>query len=85
MKPGETPEQANYREMLEETGVRVDDAKKTGLILFTFDCKPGLFLEVHVFSSAKSFDNVTLDDEFEGSTPTWFAEEDIPFDVSAFG
>lgn len=67
--------------MLEETGVRVDDAKKIGLILFTFDCAPGLFLEVHIFSTAKSFDNVTLDDEFEGKSPTWFAENDIPFKV----
>ncbi len=83
LNPGETPMQANYREMLEETGVCVDDATKCGLILFTFDCKPNLFLEVHVFCSAKSFDNVTLDDEFEGTTPTWFNENEIPFKVRA--
>lgn len=77
---GETVEQANTREMMEETGVRVDEARKIGLILFTFDCAPEYYLEVHLFESNASFDTITLNDEYVGD-PVWFPVESIPFSV----
>lgn len=81
-KEGETIEQANIREVLEETGVHVPEAQKTGLLLYTFDCEPELFLEVHVFSSNANFETTTLNDEYDGPAQ-WFQEDSIPFKVRA--
>lgn len=79
-KAGESIEQANLREMMEETGVLVNDARKIGLVLFTFECEPDFYLEVHLFQSNSSFDNIKLNDEFEGE-PVWYSAENIPYSV----
>lgn len=80
MKTGETVEQANMREIIEETGVHMSNVRKIGLILFTFACAPELFLEVHLFDTDSSFEKITLNDEYEG-LPVWFPFGSIPFEV----
>lgn len=85
-KPDESIIQANLREMAEETGIvlREEEVQKVGLLLFTFDVNPSLYLEVHVFDydSAKfcsSKSAITLNDEYEGE-PQWMKNADIPYD-----
>lgn len=83
-KPGETISEANVREMFEETGVvlQEEDVRKVGLLLYTFDVDPTLFLEVHVFDcdDAAKLENLnTLNDEYEGAAQ-WMKNVDIPYD-----
>lgn len=81
-RPGESISQANSREIAEETGVvlREEDVRKVGLLLFTFDVNPSLYLEVHVFdTSANLFEDstsLTLNDEYEGEA-RWTKKADI--------
>lgn len=76
----ETVEQANVREIAEETGVRMQSARKMGLVMFTFDVEPELFLEVHVFDTDAEFDGVKLNDEYDGDA-VWYPFDKIPFEV----
>lgn len=83
-QPDESISEANLREMAEETGIvlREEEVSKVGLLLFTFDVNPSLFLEVHVFdcdSGKTCFTSMTLNDEYEGE-PTWMKRADIPYD-----
>lgn len=82
LEPGETVEHAAVRELAEETGLTLDQKQlsKVGLLLFTFECQPNLFLEVHVYETFAIRTLPTLCDEFF-PPPTWFKEEDVPKQV----
>lgn len=85
MEDGETIEETAVREMKEETGAALEMSQltKSGVLLFTFDVKPGHYLEVHVFKtvclSAGHVAELKLSDEFS-SPGRWFSREEIPYD-----
>lgn len=79
-EPHESIDAAAKREILEETGVVLSNIRKVGLLLFTFDCEPGLYLEVHVYDTKESFESVGLNDEYEGHA-VWYNKERIPYKV----
>jgi 8-oxo-dGTP diphosphatase len=74
---GETPEQANYREALEETGLRISEAQYHGKLFFAFEGRPEKDWYVHIFST-KSFEGkITESDE---GRLQWFSARALPFD-----
>lgn len=74
--PGETIKQAALREMHEESGLEVLDARYAGRNIFEFVGEP-LLLEVHIFK-ATLFNGKLL--ETEEMLPKWFDIADIPYD-----
>lgn len=82
VESGETIDAATLREVLEETGVALEQSQlaKIGLLLFSFKCKPGYFLEVHVYETFALTTIPKLCDEFEG-TGVWFTRDELPYEV----
>ena len=73
---GETIEEGAKREVLEESGIRVQTLEKVGIHEFEFAHDRGSILEVHVFRVLEySGDPV----ETEEMKPEWFALNAIPY------
>ncbi|MDP3963546.1 MAG: 8-oxo-dGTP diphosphatase [bacterium] len=72
----ETPFDAALREVQEEIGVSVQDAKKRGKLEFFFE-KTGEEIEVHVYGASRYEGEPK---EGEEMAPQWFLHADIPFD-----
>lgn len=85
VEPDETIDAGVLRELREETGVALqpNQIAKIGLLLFTFDYKPGYFLEVHVYETFSLTKIQTLCDEFEGEG-VWYTKDDVPCKVRLF-
>ena len=77
VKEGETIEQALYREIREELGVNTTGIRKRGVINFSFEDKPDLLPEVHLFSS-DGLDGKPI--ETEEMRHQWFSHSEIPYD-----
>jgi len=75
VEENETIEEAARREIKEEAGIDVNDAKKIGIIEFSFQNDPKV-LEVHIF---KSEDFIGEPSESEEMNPKWFHVDEIPF------
>ncbi|XP_028611841.1 7,8-dihydro-8-oxoguanine triphosphatase [Grammomys surdaster] len=75
VQEGETIEDGAKRELLEESGLRVDTLHKVGHISFEFVGSPEL-MDVHIFST----DHVHgMPTESEEMRPQWFQLDQIPF------
>lgn len=76
VESGESIDAATLRELLEETGVALErnQIRNIGLLLFSFECKPEYFLEVHVYETFALSAIPKLCDEFEG-TGVWFSRD----------
>jgi len=71
----ETILQAAKRELLEESGLTVDELKQAGILKFEFVGEPGI-MEVHVFTTNKFEGTPT---ESEEMRPKWFPISEVPF------
>lgn len=76
-EPGETPEQACRREVLEEVGVELTGLEARGIIEFKFVDKPEWDQECHVFT-AQGIEGEPQ--ETEEMRPEWFSISNLPFD-----
>lgn len=76
IESGETIKQAAKREVLEESGIKVLELKKSGVINFEFFGNPEI-LEVNIFS-CQNFSGIPK--ESEEMKPEWFDIDKIPFD-----
>ncbi len=74
---GETIEAAAIRELREESGLLVEDVKKSGVITFKFPQKPDWDQVVHVFTADTWAGSPMETDEMK---PEWFELDKIPFD-----
>jgi len=74
---GETIEEAAKREVLEETGLTVEELSKRGVVDFEFENDPTI-LEVHIFRIEKYAGEPA---ETEEMRPQWFTVDEIPFKV----
>uniref|UniRef100_A0ABK0L106 Oxidized purine nucleoside triphosphate hydrolase n=1 Tax=Rattus norvegicus TaxID=10116 RepID=A0ABK0L106_RAT len=74
LRPGEVRSRAP-RELLEESGLRVDTLHKVGHISFEFVGSPEL-MDVHIFSTDHVHGTPT---ESEEMRPQWFQLDQIPF------
>jgi len=72
---GETIEEAAKREVLEETGLTVEELYKRGVVDFEFENDPTI-LEVHIFRIEKYAGEPA---ETEEMRPQWFTVDEIPF------
>ncbi|MFA6422149.1 MAG: 8-oxo-dGTP diphosphatase [Candidatus Buchananbacteria bacterium] len=77
VQEGESVEDATIREMLEESGLRVNDLKKFGLMNFEFDSRPGEVIEVHMYWTDNYDGELT---ESEEMLPKWYHVDEIPLD-----
>ncbi len=76
LQEGESLEDAAYREMHEESGIKALNTSKKGILHFDFvDAKEKL--EVHVFQ-IEEYEGKPI--ESEEMRPEWFDIESIPFD-----
>lgn len=75
VQKGETIEEAAKRELLEESGLTVDELHKIGNIKFEFVGSTEL-MDVHIFRADNYSGEPT---ESEEMRPQWFELEDIPF------
>ena len=73
---GETIEAAALRELREESGLMVENAKKSAVLTFKFPHKPEWDQVVHVFTADTWAGNPIETDEMK---PEWFDIENIPF------
>lgn len=72
---GETPRQASDREVMEETGLAVSEARYHGKLFFAFEGRPERDWYVHVFST-KSFSGEPVE---SGEGPLkWFGISALP-------
>ncbi|KAH1184322.1 hypothetical protein KIL84_014938 [Mauremys mutica] len=71
----ETIEQAAHRELLEESGLTVDNLQKMGQITFEFVGNSEL-MEVHIFRADTFHGEPTESDEMR---PQWFQLDQVPF------
>lgn len=71
----ESIEDAMRRETMEECGVDVTDATKSGVLEFTFRGNPDV-LEVHIFATTTFTEEPR---ETEEMKPQWFHKDEIPF------
>ncbi|KAF9415973.1 hypothetical protein BGZ94_010351 [Podila epigama] len=78
VEAGETVRQGALRELEEEAGITVEDAKlqKAGILLFLFENDP-MALETHVYKAYEYNGQIS---ECEEMRPQWFNFKDIPFD-----
>jgi 8-oxo-dGTP diphosphatase/2-hydroxy-dATP diphosphatase len=76
VQQGESIEEAAKREVLEETGIKVGELEKRGVIDFEFEGNTEI-LEVHIFR-AKDFSGDPQ--ESEEMKPAWYHVDEIPFD-----
>ena len=77
VEDGENIKQAAIRELFEESGVKVKDAKKLAELTFFFKNKPKWNQVVHVFIS-NNWKGEAI--ESEEMLPKWFNFKDIPFE-----
>ncbi|CAM4520423.1 oxidized purine nucleoside triphosphate hydrolase [Lepidochelys kempii] len=75
VQAGETIEQAAHRELLEESGLTVDNLQKMGQITFEFVGNSEL-MEVHIFRTDSFHGEPTESDEM---CPQWFQLDQVPF------
>jgi 8-oxo-dGTP diphosphatase/2-hydroxy-dATP diphosphatase len=75
LQEGEGIEEATVREMLEESGVKVFDLDRFGVLDFEFHDKRGNILEVHMFTTSNFEGEPT---ETEEMLPRWFRVSEIP-------
>lgn len=75
LNPGESILNAAKREILEESGLSVDDLEKRGVLIFKFKGVPEV-LEVNVFSTS-IFQGDPI--ETEEMRPQWFNFDQIPY------
>ncbi|KAJ1096344.1 hypothetical protein NDU88_001487 [Pleurodeles waltl] len=75
VQKGETIEEAAKRELLEESGLTVDELHKVGNIKFEFVGSNEL-MDVHIFRAENYSGEPT---ESEEMRPQWFALDNIPF------
>lgn len=71
----ETIEDAAKREIREETGIKVTNLDKAGIIDFEFKGNPEI-LQVHIFRSDNFLGEPTESEEMK---PQWFHIDEIPF------
>jgi len=76
VEPGEEIEDAVYREVWEEAGVKIAGAEKVGHINFKFAGEPEA-LEVHIFKAGSFSGEPRESDEMK---PQWFHIDEIPLD-----
>ena len=76
MLPGELPERAAVREMLEETGLRVSGVRFNGILNFFLGNSKKLDQTVFVFSCKKSSGKIRGSSEGE---LMWFSVDAIPY------
>ena len=76
LKPGEDPSDGVIREVLEETGLRIREPRRHGLLDHYFGDRATPAWSVHVFS-ATEFDGAPIGGE-EGEL-RWFPVEEIPY------
>ena len=76
VEEGETIEQAIYRELEEESGIKTGTISKYGVIDFSFRDDPKE-LEVHIY---KIQDFTCTPFESDEMRPEWFLIEEIPFE-----
>ncbi|ORX63037.1 hypothetical protein DM01DRAFT_1314786 [Hesseltinella vesiculosa] len=76
LEPGETVEQAAYRELLEESMVEAQNMIKVGLNMFTFE-GDSVGLEVHVYLTT---DYRGEPQETNEMRPEWYDFDKIPFE-----
>jgi 8-oxo-dGTP pyrophosphatase MutT (NUDIX family) len=72
---GETPRQASDREVLEETGLKVSEARYHGKLFFAFDGRPEKDWYVHVFSAKRFAGELKESDE---GPLKWFDADALP-------
>lgn len=72
---GETIEQAAFRELSEEVGIKDGDLSKVGILEFSFENDEKI-LQVHIFRLSNFSDKPI---ETEEMKPEWFSFEEIPF------
>ncbi|ERN15867.1 hypothetical protein AMTR_s00039p00189990 [Amborella trichopoda] len=77
LEEGESIDEAAARELEEEACISPVGMKKHGVLMFFFDDRPCPW-EVHVFNVP---DYMGKPCETEEMLPTWFAHEDIPYDL----
>lgn len=75
VEEGESIEEAARREVKEESGLLVQEMKKSGIIEFSFTSDPKI-LEVHIFT-VTAFSGEP--NESEEMKPQWFLQSEIPF------
>ena len=75
---GESPLECMQREMLEETGARMDDPKRVAVFLYVYGGELGVF-EVHVFV-AEGLEANAPPRETDEMAPAWFPLARVPFD-----
>ncbi len=73
---GESIEEAAKRELFEESGLAVDVIEKMGGLDFSWQNKPDMVLQVHIF---KVSDFSGFPTETEEMKPEWFLVKDIPY------
>ncbi|KAI9031605.1 NUDIX hydrolase domain-like protein [Phycomyces nitens] len=76
LEPGETIEEAAYRELWEESTINAKDMTKVGINLFSFENNP-VAMEVHVYV-VTAYDGTPT--ETEEMRPEWFSYDNIPYD-----
>jgi 8-oxo-dGTP diphosphatase/2-hydroxy-dATP diphosphatase len=75
VEEGETIEESAKREMMEESGIKIQDLEERGVIEFTF-LDTGNIMEVHIF---RILCYAGEPKETEEMRPQWFEIIDIPF------
>jgi 8-oxo-dGTP pyrophosphatase MutT (NUDIX family) len=72
----ETIEEAAYRELEEEAGIKTDKIEKIAQIFFEFEKEENRTLIVHVFITNEYSGEIIESDEMK---PQWFNISDIPY------
>lgn len=75
LEPGESPAEAGIREVREETGVRIHDLDRVGVLEFVFGEDP--FMRPHVFV-AREFSGTPR--ESDEGVPEWHEVDALPYD-----
>lgn len=76
VEEGETIEEAARRETREESGIKVEEINKLGIVEFCYQDGSGN-MEVHIFR-AEEFKESPV--ESEEMKPKWFRVDEIPYD-----
>jgi 8-oxo-dGTP pyrophosphatase MutT (NUDIX family) len=78
---GEPPEECTEREVFEETGLRVKNLFKHGVINFHFEGKKRFDVIVHLFSTKDFEGEIGVKEETDADGVKWPAEEVKWFDI----
>lgn len=76
LEAGESVVEAAKREMLQESGVTIDEMEQVGKLEFEFEKKPGDIIEVNVFKITKWHGEPVEGEEMK---PQWWNIDEIPF------